>query len=120
MKRKLRVVAWLAPGPRKVRIFSAFKPTLLVHTTDYPFFLKKVFARLYADSDVNIISCHFFTERLLCARPAVKDSQSFFLESMSSDLPTLLKFICNPCKSILADFFALSPSLTDKRRTAKI
>lgn len=37
------MVAWLAPGPRKVRIFSAFKPNLLVHTTDYPFFLKKVF-----------------------------------------------------------------------------
>ena len=43
MKRKPRAVAWLAPGPRKVRIFSAFKPNLLVHTTDYPFFLKKVF-----------------------------------------------------------------------------
>ena len=46
-------------------------------------FLIKVFARLYADPDVNIIICHFFTEHLQCAKPAVKDSQSFFLESMS-------------------------------------
>ena len=61
MKRKPREVAWLAPGPRKVRIFPAFKSNLLVHTTDYPFFLKKVFryskCNLKLDSMKRDICC---------------------------------------------------------------